>query len=82
MVIEIDFNQNIPASELYNANKFFLNKSIITALRMGGNDNFNGVTCRIPTTQFLNNNSIKGLTFDVTNQTEFRLNLILTNVEK
>jgi hypothetical protein len=82
MEIKIDFNQNTLASSFYNANKAILNSSIINCLNMGDDAPFNGVTCRIPTAQYSDNNSIKALNFVVDEKTDDILKLTLATVEK
>lgn len=82
MEIIIDFNNNDLINHFYNANKRSLNASIINCLNMGDEDSFNGVTCRIPTAQYADNNSIKALNFVVDEKTIDFLRLTLTTVEE
>jgi hypothetical protein len=82
MKIEIDFNQNDLAHNLYNSNKTSLNSSILDGLKMGGEPVSLGQSLRIPTTQYANNNSIKALKFIIGSVTEDSFKLVLDSAEK
>lgn len=82
MKIQIDFNQNDLARNLCNTNKSALNSNVLGCLKRDGILAPVGQSICIPTTQYLNNGSIKALNFIIDNITKESCKLVLASVEE